>query len=982
MSEEEREMIKDSIFHKLKNSRSGGIEAAVELQLLRIATFVVKKSVLDGDPDENRMKYLNDLDVLEWKNSPRLFVRFWFCMTEEFSVSKSRLSLGVPLRFHQSAAETFTSAFLPPLFQSCIDILSSTLEDEDFAKSDGGEMVSLTAKLLAEVLMWEAFNPSSTYFAPPVSWLHALRNSSIIELLWKAFDFLKRNKPNFRHLVHQCLVQFSSMRKVLVTGIGGDGIKSEEHTNFLLMLLQSGFSLVRMGSGMIDGAENPEGEDFIAGCQILNRMVGNIGPWIMFECPTHRHDILESLRDVTVSCMDVTGKLAVVLDEGWISEGLDLLLHMWSRFVGSLQSPHVQGMPLSDAPEKALETLVPLTNTIFETYFGYQIAVARHEAQAEEEGEDSSILEDRLMALATLAWLDVENSLNLVHNLLRTSIESLSHCPPGDMPLELLEDTYWSITLLGHIMTEGSDREVVEVPDEIRKLYFDPFGRTLPEDSLPIHIAKDVIHVVLVPCESPRVLESFFWFFGRWLDAYPTPVDIMSNLLRFMGQFLPVLSEVEMLTPIKRVLRSLHKAVNPDDLFFEPSFLSLFSTASSLPELQKALWKTAIKLVGSMSSREKADEALHQMFYGLETSFHETFDHPNFRSQSAIPHVQMSVLRELEKLRGMFIGITRDNFQSLFDFFQPFSHTLARLVDIFRHESMVCITVLKTVRDVVRGSALFANEFQQSILGSLVMKVLELYKQTHVTSKSGRAIVSLDTFVEEETSNDITSLVSILSSLATVRNADGQTVVLSGLTFILPMMTIEMLEFPALSGSLFELISSCIQNMAQQISEMDSELFETLLNIVQFGFRNVDPSISKNTFECAFELARYHYESIMAGGEGLRSQLEQNPSIFSSMLHNVLQTVFLEDLDSSVLNEAADALFALTLVEYDVFETIVHQLVESHRDTQVHDRIQEVLDGMFTSHGLQRTLEKSNLIQFHENIQQYLPAIHSLLRTK
>eukprot|EP01028_Stygiella_incarcerata_P001001 TRINITY_DN1159_c0_g2_i3.p1 TRINITY_DN1159_c0_g2~~TRINITY_DN1159_c0_g2_i3.p1 ORF type:complete len:203 (+),score=59.44 TRINITY_DN1159_c0_g2_i3:132-740(+) len=125
MSEEEREMIKDSIFHKLKNSRSGGIEAAVELQLLRIATFVVKKSVLDGDPDENRMKYLNDLDVLEWKNSPRLFVRFWFCMTEEFSVSKSRLSLGVPLRFHQSAAETFTSAFLPPLFQSCIDIFSS-----------------------------------------------------------------------------------------------------------------------------------------------------------------------------------------------------------------------------------------------------------------------------------------------------------------------------------------------------------------------------------------------------------------------------------------------------------------------------------------------------------------------------------------------------------------------------------------------------------------------------------------------------------------------------------------------------------------------------------------------------------------------------------------------------------------------------------------------------------------------------------------
>jgi hypothetical protein len=280
----------------------------------------------------------------------------------------------------------------------------------------------------------------------------------------------------------------------------------------------------------------------------------------------------------------------------------------------------------------------------------------------------------------------------------------------------------------------------------------------------------------------------------------------------------------------------------------------------------------------------------------------------------------MSVLCELEKLRGMFIGITRDIFPSVFDFFQPFSHTLARLVDIFRHESMVCITVLKTVRDVVRGSAFFANEFQQSVLGSLVMKVLELYKQTHVTSKSGRAIISLDTLVEEETSDDITSLVSILSNLANVQNSENQTVVLNGLAFILPMMTIEMLEFPALSGSLFELISSCIQNMAPQISEMDSELFETLLNIVQFGFQNVDPSISKNTFECAFELARYHYENMMVGGQGLKFQLDQNPSIFSSMLQNVLQTIFLEDLDSSVLNEAADALFALALVEYDVFE--------------------------------------------------------------
>lgn len=219
------------------------------------------------------------------------------------------------------------------------------------------------------------------------------------------------------------------------------------------------------------------------------------------------------------------GGVADVSSETWAGEALDSLLDTWMQLIDP-PTKHVS--PHDATPASAVES----AGEVFRAYVAAGIAYAKATAHEEDDSSErvlaaTAARDERLAAAAGLARVSPSFALPMLTQLFverRGRLQALAQA--GSDLTETMEELYWLLLAMGHVMADGGEGENPEVPHSLLEL---SIGYATDVDRDPVTaLSRAVLDFACVGLSaegrhsllSPRLMEALVWFLARWAGTY------------------------------------------------------------------------------------------------------------------------------------------------------------------------------------------------------------------------------------------------------------------------------------------------------------------------------------------------------------------------------------------------------------------------------------------------------------------------------
>jgi hypothetical protein len=216
--------------------------------------------------------------------------------------------------------------------------------------------------------------------------------------------------------------------------------------------------------------------------------------------------------------------VADVSGESWAGEVLDSLLDTWMQL---LEPPSKQ-----NSYDVAPRTAVDSAGEVFAAYVGAGIAHAAATAHDEDDSSErvlaaTAARDERLAAAAGLARANARFAVPMLTQLFaerRGRLQALVQ--GGGDPTETWEELYWLLLLMGHVMADGGDGEVPQVPQSLLELSVS-YATDVDRDPVT-GLSRAVLEFACISLSaegrksllSPRLMEALVWFLARWAGTY------------------------------------------------------------------------------------------------------------------------------------------------------------------------------------------------------------------------------------------------------------------------------------------------------------------------------------------------------------------------------------------------------------------------------------------------------------------------------
>jgi hypothetical protein len=315
------------------------------------------------------------------------------------------------------------------------------------------------------------------------------------------------------------------------------------------------------------------------------------------------------------------------------------------------------------------------------------------------------------------------------------------------------------------------------------------------------------------------------------------------------------------------------------------------------------------------------------------------------------------------------------------------------IMDAYKASGAITMAVLDYLKQFVSAD-LFSLPVEYSAAAyKAIGQVFDLYGRYHGVSSTRLKEGSLQ---EQDAYEDILQLLSILeevikqedliffadtqASADDISQAVGECVV-HGLTYLMPMMSAALLQFPKLATAYTNVVSELVSRHASQVSQLDPSLFSSFVASLEFGLRNALPEIVRTSMEAVTALAQFHSTSVRHGHPGISAHLATDASIFPRFIIAVLAAVMGGSLTPRILlSPAADALLALIVADSSVFQSTVMQLIVEQPNADISARLSDEFQVLMTDKGLQLATDRTNQAIFRGNFEGFVDNVRGFTK--
>lgn len=371
------------------------------------------------------------------------------------------------------------------------------------------------------------------------------------------------------------------------------------------------------------------------------------------------------------------------------------------------------------------------------------------------------------------------------------------------------------------------------------------------------------------------------------------------------------------------------------------------------------------------------------------------------KTVSPQPNIICWICCLLERLRGAVRAAEPQTQKAIFDNSVAVMNPLLSLMSIYKDEATVVYMILKYAVDLVEGNVVFLSTEDTRILIGFCLNLLEIYSLHNARKILLSLSPGLLNEAETEKYKDLSALLQLLSNLCSkdlvdfssasdgVDRIDIGQVVYMGLHVVIPLMSSELLKYTKFSKKYFYLLSHIFEVYPEKTTQLKNEDFIHMIGTLDWGIRQQDIEVIEMCLRALNALASYHYKAKLSWNADINTQLEnfQRPNemsiehIMQHFLHSLTHLLFLENFSMDLVGVAADALLPLLLYDREMYQKLVHDIVERQSNDLQKSRLSTAFNFLTDSNQLVASLDRTNRQRFRKNLQKLIIDVSGILRT-
>ncbi|KAJ3275135.1 Exportin-4 [Terramyces sp. JEL0728] len=722
-------------------------------------------------------------------------------------------------------------------------------------------------------------------------------------------------------------------------------------------------------------------------------------------------EIMKGLGQVAVICLDLK---AGNVDDTWFLDAGDDILLMWAAFVEKFDtySPEEILQLMADpAKNQILFLLSEIAAEIVSKYIEVHVI---HTVSDEEDDEsydfmqkDVELYSDQLLHICVLSRLKVDQVLAKLINIINQKTQQLTllfQSGSGDASGELMavqEQIHWAVLISGHVLADSAFGETPQIPNSILKAS----SNSTVENDPAVNLTKcifNLLNYLSFPVGSPQhdacsplLLETLFWFTDRWATTYlfadmneysikskslhdfcglnggaPAILDFILSKIELNAIIWH--TELDIVSQIITLLQGLSKnKATRDQMLANAKFTQIVHYfLLNISRLPSTVHSPIVQTIVYTATHATDDAVKHSYFKNLsdaiEGSLNSIIQSPDFGQHFETTVTREKVIVALELFGGLALSVDETTTVQIFETCGKHFSSFVKLLDIYKSHPDVELYIITIFKDLIKNQSFDALQQQHCQL--LYHAVLELI-QVYTKNESGRhrAHQSLD---EEELYEDLSVLLELLAGLIASEyegferetvlarmqknesDIDVSKVVFVGVNNLLALITKEMLEFPRLCLDYMHLVSLLVEYFPDRLSTLPVSLLNSLVQSLIFGTTLSIGRIPGYSLKAIQSLALFAWSENGTGHSDVSYLL---PAL-DTLLSETMEALLIKPLDTTILDDAANTVFALAIVRPATIQALFNNLVERRINHSMGEHINKLMQSISENH--QKTYQK------------------------
>ncbi|KAK9863281.1 hypothetical protein WJX84_001780 [Apatococcus fuscideae] len=712
----------------------------------------------------------------------------------------------------------------------------------------------------------------------------------------------------------------------------------------------------------------------------------------------------------------------------------DLLLEAWSAL---LLEATMCGSPRdADLPEGVAEAAAGVFHALVlaalaEAGKGLDEDESEGEADAaaaNPEANVSSVEEDRLAQAAAIGRTALEPCAGLLAGLIQQRLEALPRlAQSGQDASQAQEELCWLACMGAALVADAGDGETPLVPNAVADCCQAAAAAGRPDTiqalcQLLLQLLTLPLNPAASPCASPRLMEAAVAAAARLCGTYLMP---SSELLGSLGHFFGsegsgqqvvegLLSSCQalLLRPEYTAEGALHKLVSgrllrmlalcqptATLLLHSPAYQGLAGGFAEQRHELMSLGESVLKRLAEALCLVAAAIPDFAESHGYTTSLLQS-------SAGAVERVSQLPAAEAGKAdvtgqatiliqiwRGATQGMTAYSQTAMWALTQHLLQPLLSLQHIYRNHPRATCLLLKLAAGLVEAHISYLGPEDARQLFAWVLAALQQYARDGRRAHAG-TVHSLNARLQEEANAEAEAeLRALLRLLFNVTQRDladfgtpaGQPgidvaqMVFVGLDIVVPLMTTELLKFPALSVAYFQLLAHMLEVYPERVLTLPGHQATMLMNTLRFGLSSMSQDVLQASLEATAALARFHQlhtPPSSSTSAGARAAL-------STLLWALMQRMLEEPSGGDLVELAADAALPLILFCPEAFQTLGHDLVSSRNDKATESQLTASLMALSSSStAISSNMDRPSRKAFRLSFSDFILVARSILQMR
>ena len=194
--------------------------------------------------------------------------------------------------------------------------------------------------------------------------------------------------------------------------------------------------------------------------------------------------------------------------------------------------------------------------------------------------------------------------------------------------------------------------------------------------------------------------------------------------------------------------------------------------------------------------------------------------------------------------------------------------------------------------------------------------------------------------------------------------------VMLGLGTLLPHISVNMLEFPAISTQFFELLELVVTSYPERFAKLDDSTRDNMWKAVAFSFDSPNNKLVRAGLTVLDSVTKHHIKS--------NGETAFGPRVVGFQ-RKLMEMLLLENTASSILEPIADALLVVIVANQQSFKSICDGFISQQTNPEILQRLCECFQNLLSLH---LKIDRQTRAKFRQCVAKFVSNVRGLIQCK